>query len=84
MNMVLNSLLALIVLSMLWNLGSALHYILNPHKSSAPALRALQKRVLCALGLFLLLIGAAWMGWLQPQVPFRAFHRNLEPIHKHE
>jgi cytochrome b561 len=54
------------LLAILFSLGSALFHMTRSQGDSGPMLRALTWRVALSVGLFVLLIVAARLGWVDP------------------
>lgn len=59
-------LVALAFLAILGSLGSALFFLMRDKGKSNRTVHALALRVGLSITLFLLLIGAHYMGWIQP------------------
>jgi hypothetical protein len=55
---------ALIFVGILASLGSALFYLMRDRGGSNKTVNALTVRIGLSVALFLLLLGAHWMGWI--------------------
>ena len=54
------------LLVILWNLGSALYYLLVDRGQSKRTVNALTRRIALSVGLILLVILGIYMGWIKP------------------
>lgn len=54
------------VLVILWNLGSALYYMMTDKGTTDRTVKALTRRIGLSVGLILLVMLAIWMGWIKP------------------
>jgi succinate dehydrogenase/fumarate reductase cytochrome b subunit len=50
----------------LWNLGAGLYYMLVDKGETKRTVNALTKRIALSVALFLLLVLAIYMGWIEP------------------
>lgn len=57
----------LVFLLILFNLGSALFYMMKDRGESGRAARSLTWRIGLSVLAFILLLVAFWMGWIEPQ-----------------
>ncbi len=65
-----NAITLLAILCILWNLGAALFALLFNSGASDKMLRALLRRMLISILLFVVLFGAVAMGWIVPKTLF--------------
>ena len=56
----------------LWNLGAGLYYMLVDKGETKRTVHALTKRIALSVALFLLLVLAIYMGWIEPHGVGRA------------
>lgn len=52
------------LLVILWNLGAGLYYMLVDKGGSKRTVNALTRRIVLSVALFLGVVFAAWMGWI--------------------
>lgn len=50
----------------LWNLGAGLYYMLVDKSESKRTVNALTRRIALSVALIVLVVFAAWMGWITP------------------
>ncbi len=62
------SIVIIVMLLILYSLGSALYYLLNDRGNSTRVLKALTWRIALSMVLFIFLFIAFHFGWLQPHV----------------
>ncbi|MEM7277324.1 MAG: twin transmembrane helix small protein [Pseudomonadota bacterium] len=61
----------LMLLAIIYSLGSGLYYLNKDNRSSPQLAKALTWRIALSVALFLFLIVGAWQGWISPnQVQF--------------
>lgn len=65
-----NAIAFVAILCILWNLGAALFALLFNSGASDKMLRALLRRMLISILLFVVLFGAVAMGWIVPKTLF--------------
>lgn len=64
--MIFKIIIILFLVAILVSLGSALYYLIGPKEKSEEIVKALTFRIGLSLTLFILLIIAFFMGWVQP------------------
>ncbi len=55
-----------VFLVILYNLGAGLYYMMTDKGSTNRTVNALTRRIAISVGLILLVMFAAWMGWIEP------------------
>ena len=71
--MVIKILIIVFLLTIIYSLGSALFYLIKDHGEGDRTVNRLSWRIGLSLVLFLLLWGANYLGWIEPnQGPVRA------------
>ncbi|HEY4581274.1 MAG TPA: twin transmembrane helix small protein [Lysobacter sp.] len=65
MNQSLKTLLVIaFLIAIIWNLGAGLYYMLVDKGGSKRTVNALTRRIVLSIVLFLAIVFAAWMGWI--------------------
>lgn len=64
--MIVKVIIVILLLMILYSLGSALYYLVKEKGNSTDVVKALTWRIGLSLFLFLLLFFCYWMGWIQP------------------
>ena len=55
-----------VFLVILYNLGAGLYYMMTDKGSTNRTVNALTRRIAISVALVLVVVFAAWMGWIQP------------------
>lgn len=64
--MIVKVIIVILLLMILYSLGSALYYLVKEKGNSSDVVKALTWRIGLSLFLFLLLFVGFWMGWIHP------------------
>ncbi len=62
----MKAIVILMLLAIIYSLGSGLYYLNKDNQSSKQLVRALSWRIGLSVALFVFLIVGAWQGWISP------------------